>query len=79
MLYHFQSDLLYDKTYGGMTQILTSQRVASVIHADEILVISKGKIIERGRHEELLAQLGSYAQLWYNESNTKRDLYSVVY
>ena len=62
-----------------MTQIITSQRVSSVIHADEILVVSQGKVIERGRHEDLLLQLGYYAHLWYQELNIKQDVNGVVF
>jgi ATP-binding cassette subfamily B protein len=34
------------------------------VHADEIVVLDKGVIIERGRHDDLLAQKGVYATMW---------------
>lgn len=46
------------------TVILISHRLANVIDADEIIVIEKGKIAERGRHEELLNKDTLYAQIY---------------
>ena len=48
----------------GRTTLVIAHRLSTVINADEILVIDKGIIVERGRHEQLLAQGGVYAALW---------------
>lgn len=46
------------------TTIITAHRLSSVMHAKEILVLDEGKIIERGTHQELLAEKGWYQRMW---------------
>ena len=48
----------------GRTTIVIAHRLSTVVNADEILVLDKGVIAERGRHEELLELGGIYAALW---------------
>jgi ABC-type transport system involved in Fe-S cluster assembly fused permease/ATPase subunit len=48
----------------GRTTLIIAHRLSTVVHADEILVLDKGVIAERGRHEALLARGGLYAALW---------------
>ena len=46
------------------TTLTIAHRLSTITNADEILVMDKGRIIERGRHETLLARRGRYAEIW---------------
>ena len=48
----------------GRTTLIIAHRLSTVVHADEILVLDKGVIAERGKHEALLELGGLYAGLW---------------
>jgi ATP-binding cassette, subfamily B, heavy metal transporter len=48
----------------GRTALVIAHRLSTVMHADEILVMDAGRIVERGSHEALLARNGHYAQMW---------------
>ncbi|KAA3654070.1 MAG: ABC transporter ATP-binding protein/permease [Proteobacteria bacterium] len=48
----------------GRTALIIAHRLSTIAHADEILVLDQGHIIERGRHQTLLAANGAYAQMW---------------
>jgi ABC-type transport system involved in Fe-S cluster assembly fused permease/ATPase subunit len=48
----------------GRTTLIIAHRLSTVVHADEILVLDKGAIAERGTHDGLLARGGIYAALW---------------
>jgi len=51
-----------------------AQRLASVRDADRILVLDKGEIVERGRHDDLVRQDGLYAKLWNQQAAQAGDV-----
>ena len=55
------------ETRKDKTTIITAHRLSAVVHADLILVLQNGQIIERGRHEDLLALDGWYAQTYQSQ------------
>ena len=55
------------ETRKDKTTIITAHRLSAVVHADLILVLQNGQIIERGTHEDLLAMDGWYAQTYQSQ------------
>ena len=55
------------ETRKDKTTIITAHRLSAVVHADLILVLQNGQIIERGRHDDLLALDGWYAQTYQSQ------------
>jgi ATP-binding cassette subfamily B protein len=66
------------KVAEGRTMIFSTHRLTSVVEMDEIIVISGGKAIERGSHEELLAADGVYRKLWDDQGHTPHAVASRV-
>lgn len=56
----------------GRTTLIVTHRLALASHADEILVLSEGHIVERGPHAHLVRLGGSYARLWRRQANAMR-------
>ncbi len=54
----------FSQVSANRTTLIIAHRLSTVIDADEILVMQAGQIVERGRHQELLARRGHYAAMW---------------
>src|SRR4030095_8736470 len=52
----------------GKTTLIIAHRLSTIVHADEIIVLENGVIVERGNHMQLLAGGGLYYKLWNNQA-----------
>jgi ATP-binding cassette, subfamily B, heavy metal transporter len=48
----------------GRTTLIIAHRLSTVVDADQILVLEDGRVVEQGRHPQLLARGGHYAKMW---------------
>jgi len=61
------------KVAKGRTMIFSTHRLTSVVEMDEIIVVSGGRVIERGSHKDLLAMNGAYRRLWDDQLHQPHD------
>jgi ATP-binding cassette subfamily B protein len=52
----------------GRTTLVIAHRLSTIVDADQILVLRRGRVVERGTHAELLARTGEYAALWRRQT-----------
>jgi ABC-type transport system involved in Fe-S cluster assembly fused permease/ATPase subunit len=61
-----------DRIQVGRTTLIIAHRLSTVMNADQILVMDEGRIVERGRHEDLLAADAYYAKMWQLQQQERR-------
>ncbi|XP_044744923.1 ATP-binding cassette sub-family B member 6-like isoform X2 [Coccinella septempunctata] len=62
-----------NKMCSNKTTIIVAHRLSTIVHADEILVIKDGCIVERGKHEILVGLGGIYAAMWQQQLTSKDE------
>jgi ATP-binding cassette subfamily B protein len=61
-----------DEVAKGRTTLVIAHRLSTIVKADRILVLDEGRVVESGRHDELLAANRRYAQLWRLQAEAQR-------
>ncbi|WP_267414271.1 MULTISPECIES: ABC transporter ATP-binding protein/permease [unclassified Sphingomonas] len=57
----------------GRTTIVIAHRLSTVVHADQIVVLDGGQVVERGTHAALLRQGGLYAEMWQRQAQERDE------
>ena len=58
-----QNGFAHAEQLGGKTQIIVAQRISTVLHADQIVVLDEGRVVGRGTHAELMDACESYREI----------------
>ena len=63
----------FDKMLEGRTAFVIAHRLSTIVNADVILVLEKGKIVERGKHDELMKKQGFYYDLYMSQFKKQEE------
>jgi subfamily B ATP-binding cassette protein MsbA len=64
----------FEKLQHGRTTLVIAHRLSTVKNADQIIVLDRGKIVEQGRHDELMAKQGLYWRMYQASQNEEEGL-----
>ncbi|MBO8126941.1 MAG: ABC transporter ATP-binding protein [Firmicutes bacterium] len=67
----YQIKLALEKVLAGRTSLVIAHRLSTIQRADRIIVLDRGRVVEKGTHQELLAKGGEYAKLYTREWQTR--------
>ncbi|MEX1020423.1 MAG: ABC transporter ATP-binding protein [Litorilinea sp.] len=67
-----------EELLAGRTSFVIAHRLSTIRNADQVLVVVDGEIVERGRHEELLAQGGAYYKLYMSQFARQEEMVQSV-
>jgi len=62
-----------DRLSTNRTTLIIAHRLSTIVGADEIIVLERGRIVERGSHAELMKQRGMFAQLWQLQQRQDKE------
>lgn len=68
----------FETALAGRTSIVIAHRLSTILRADQILVVSEGRIVERGTHSELLERQGTYADLYQRQFTSPEPSYEPI-